>query len=577
MKTRILSVAGTVVLALSCNAFAQRSVTPNNGLAIIGGQLVPQFGASQNTVAQGNDSRIVGAAQASNNLSDIPNPAMARVNLGLGGAASLNVGTTTGTVAAGDDSRIPAGTAGAASGAVLNDVNGDAVTAAINATRHLTGTSFASNIHITTTAVGSGVNGPGTAQNGISVRITKDNWNSTTTPAAVGEIDGLSITGRQGGAGSDLSGLLVDVQNTGLGFLSSTEMVSTILNPTTSQITQGMDVQEGVLNAGAGDYIGVVYTATAGALSHGIRIQNNPGSSWGDVIQYLVNGGQVFDVDGAGNVTTTGNIGLSHSVVAAAGTTFATATQLTKQYTVVNSSTPGGVILPPAFDVLYHVFNDTSAPLTVYTPAGATLITMAAFTTGKWFANSSATYINDDSVPSSIGGNTVLGNASGSTGAPAALSQSQLMGLLVPGSIPGQPGAANAIAGSIGEFSSASVAVGSAVALTTSVAADVASITLTPGDWDVSGTICFTPGAATAPTVLRNWIYTVPNAAPNPPNGGAYNLVQAALTVGASQCASAGTTRLQSAASQTVYLETAAVFTGGTLGAYGYISARRAQ
>lgn len=40
------------------------------------------------------------------NLSDLASPSTSRTNLGLGGAALLNVGTTTGTVAAGDDSRI---------------------------------------------------------------------------------------------------------------------------------------------------------------------------------------------------------------------------------------------------------------------------------------------------------------------------------------------------------------------------------------------------------------------------------------------------------------------------------------
>ena len=42
----------------------------------------------------------------SNNLSDLTSATLARTNLGLGAAATLNVGTTAGTVAAGDDSRI---------------------------------------------------------------------------------------------------------------------------------------------------------------------------------------------------------------------------------------------------------------------------------------------------------------------------------------------------------------------------------------------------------------------------------------------------------------------------------------
>lgn len=66
------------------------------------------YGPKAAGVWPGSSGRVaaVGALLAANNLSDLNSAPAARTSLGLGGAATLNVGTAAGTVAAGNDSRI---------------------------------------------------------------------------------------------------------------------------------------------------------------------------------------------------------------------------------------------------------------------------------------------------------------------------------------------------------------------------------------------------------------------------------------------------------------------------------------
>lgn len=168
----------------------------------------------------------------------------------------------------------------------------------------LNGTAYASAETITADALGSGVDGPLTAQTGVTINMSKDNW---WTGGMIGEVDGLNVLLRQNGPNSDASGILINVQNQGHGFLSATEFASTIVDPVSNTLTYGIDVQEGVLDRKTSDYIGAVYTADYGALSTGVLIQNSsPTASWKYALQYEKNGSVKFSVDGAGNVVGAG-------------------------------------------------------------------------------------------------------------------------------------------------------------------------------------------------------------------------------------------------------------------------------
>ena len=184
----------------------------------------------------------------------------------------------------------------------------------VAATAHMTGTTYQANINVTAAAIGSGVNGPATAQTGLGVTISKDGWYNGTP--AVGEVDGLYVTTRQGGVGSDSSGILVDVQNEGKGFLSATEFTSSIVDPVGAVLTRKIDTQSGILNFQSGDYIGQTLTASVGALSTALLIQSNAPSTWGTAIKVSRQGAQTFILSETGNLTTAGKIVAANSFAA---------------------------------------------------------------------------------------------------------------------------------------------------------------------------------------------------------------------------------------------------------------------
>lgn len=129
---------------------------------------------------------------------------------------------------------------------------------------------------------------------------------------------------------------------------------------------------------------------------------------------------------------------------------------------------------------------------------------------------------------------------------------------------------------SVGSYLSSSVASGSAVSLTSTTAANVTSIALTEGEWDVSGSVGFLPAASTSITALSGGSNTT--TATIGVAGDAFISASAAVVPGAvGQVSPIPTTRYVVASGSTtvVYLVARATFTVSTLGGYGIIQARR--
>lgn len=136
-----------------------------------------------------------------------------------------------------------------------------------------------------------------------------------------------------------------------------------------------------------------------------------------------------------------------------------------------------------------------------------------------------------------------------------------------------------ATSGHVGEVISSSVAVGSAVALTTATPANVTTISLSAGDWDVSGQVNYTGTGAT--TALGGLFVAGINttSATVPTDGSEAQLALPAYTTAAFKAGRDVTKKVinVSAGATTVYLVAEGTFSAGTVGAYGTIVARRVR
>lgn len=130
----------------------------------------------------------------------------------------------------------------------------------------------------------------------------------------------------------------------------------------------------------------------------------------------------------------------------------------------------------------------------------------------------------------------------------------------------------DANAGSVGEYVHSEVAIGSAVSLTTNTGTNITSISLTAGDWEVSGNVNFSASTATVTGTgggITSTTGTIPTDGTEVYSGVQVTLLSEtdSVTLPPKRFSLSGTT--------TIYLVGKSVFSAGSVSGFGSIKARR--
>jgi len=133
----------------------------------------------------------------------------------------------------------------------------------------------------------------------------------------------------------------------------------------------------------------------------------------------------------------------------------------------------------------------------------------------------------------------------------------------------------NANAGAVGEYVQSVLATGSSVTLATGVTSNVTSISLTAGDWDVTGAVDFTFGATTSYTNLIGSVSSTSATIGGQDSKFDFETPAAVPTAGADATFPLPVVRFSLSGTTTVFLVAQGTFTVSTLKAYGTIRARR--
>lgn len=167
---------------------------------------------------------------------------------------------------------------------------------------------------------------------------------------------------------------------------------------------------------------------------------------------------------------------------------------------------------------------------------------------------------------SDAGALTALVAADGSTGGFIKDSQA--------GNLPATATNDSASAGNVGEYIESIILAASRVTLTSGTPADITSISLTAGDWDVSGLMWQQFGAGSTCSYMAVWVSATSATIPTAPAGG---LTQLQATITGNSALATSVARFSLANTTTIYFSTIQGFAVNPIGAYGILRARRVR
>lgn len=285
------------------------------------------------------------------------------------------------------------------------------------------------------------------------------------------------------------------------------------------------------------------------------------------------------------NFTATGTVSLPSASVPLTGLAAQAANTVVANVTA-GSASPTAFAMPSCSGATNALTYTISTGFTCNSAVNASTLGGATFASpgaiGSGTASTGAfTNLSSSGTVSGTGFSTYLASppAIGGTAAAAGkFTTLQATSTITPSTTSGIVGttlADNANAGSVGEVISSTVLAGSAISLSNGVAANVTSINLTAGDWDVWGQISYAPAGS---TVIVSWLAQVSLTSATFPGTITSNAAQYfPITLGAGQgpTATTGILRVNVSTTTTVYLTALSGFSTSTNSAYGYIIARR--